>query len=54
VWLRATGTGRWRYQLRRGLGPGTYRVYSRAIIREGFGEAAFATRDRNLRTLRVG
>jgi hypothetical protein len=46
-WLRASGSARWRFALKRALGAGRYTVYSRAVIGAGFPEARFSAADRN-------
>ena len=53
IWLKATGTRRWRLKLTRALPDGRYRLQSRAVTRNGFAEARFSSKDRNSRTLRV-
>jgi hypothetical protein len=53
VWVRASGTSRWRLRLSRALPAGRYEIRSRAVIRSGFREARFSARDRNLAKLRV-
>jgi hypothetical protein len=53
VWIRATGTARWRLTLARALGPGRYEVRSRATIRAGLQEARFGAADRNLRRITI-
>jgi hypothetical protein len=52
-WLRARGTGRWRFGLKRALAAGRYTVYSRAVIGAGFPEARFTKSDRNLVRFRI-
>jgi uncharacterized delta-60 repeat protein len=52
-WLRASGTSRWSYVLRRALPAGSYVVRSRAVIRAGFAEASFSRRDGNLHSFRA-
>jgi hypothetical protein len=53
VWIRATGTARWRLTLARALGPGRYEVRSRATIGAGLQEARFGSADRNLRRITI-
>jgi hypothetical protein len=52
-WLRARGTTRWRFTLRRALPAGRYAVYSRASIGAGFAEAKFSAKDKNRIDFRV-
>jgi hypothetical protein len=47
-WLRATGTTSWRYELKRSLPKGRYRVYSRATDRGGLAESGWTKADRNV------
>ena len=51
--VRATGTTRWRFALRKALATGRYTVYSRAVIGAGFPEASFAKADRNRVQFRI-
>jgi hypothetical protein len=53
VFLRASGTSRWTYALKRPLSPGRYVVYSRAVDRSGRRETAFGRGDGNRRTFRL-
>jgi hypothetical protein len=53
-WLRADGTGHWRFKLKGSLPAGHYVVYSRATIRAGFREARFSAKDRNRMAFEVG
>ena len=53
VWLRASGSSSWRLSLARSLPKGRYEIRSRAVIRAGFREGLFSSRDRNLVKLTV-
>ena len=51
--LRATGTTRWTYRLKRRLPKGRYVVYARAVDAAGVAERSFTAADGNRRTFRV-
>jgi hypothetical protein len=53
VWLKASGTTRWTYELSRKLPKGTYVLISRATDGEGKAEASFSVNDRNLVQFKV-
>jgi hypothetical protein len=53
VWLRAKGTRRWRYSLRKRLPRGRYVLLSRATSKAGISETSFSRRDRNRIAFRV-
>ena len=53
VWLRARGTTRWAYRIRRRLPRGRYVLYSRATDAAGVSEAVFTSRRRNRFALRL-
>jgi hypothetical protein len=48
AFLRATGTTRWRFRLKRRLPRGSYAVVARARATDGTVERGFSARDRNL------
>lgn len=53
VWLKASGTRRWRLRLSRRLALGSYVVYSRAITKDGAPEVRFSAKDGNRVALTV-
>lgn len=53
LWLRAKGTSRWTFTLRKRLPRGRYVVYSRVVTRARAVETSFTARDGNRRELRV-
>jgi hypothetical protein len=52
-WLRAQGTRRWRFKLRKTLPRGRYVIYSRALDKSGVPEQSFTARDRNRQVIRL-
>lgn len=53
IWLKAKGTVRWRFSLKRRLPRGEYTFLSRATDRAGIFEPSFTSRDRNRRKVKV-
>jgi hypothetical protein len=52
LWLRAKGTSRWKFRLRKALPKGSYALYSRAVDVGGFGEV-FSAKLGNRQTFKV-
>jgi hypothetical protein len=53
LWLRATGTSRWRYHFRRRLASGRYQLLIRVVNRAGVYDTKFAASHHDLVTFRV-
>jgi CSLREA domain-containing protein len=51
--LRAKGTAKWSFKLKRRLPRGSYVLYSRAVDRAGKSETKFSKRDRNRRAFKL-
>ncbi len=47
VWLKATGTAKWSYRLRKRLPAGSYTLYARATDNAGLREPSFSAADHN-------
>jgi hypothetical protein len=52
-WLRAKGTKKWSFKLRKALPKGRYAIYSRAVGKDGVPEAKFSARDRNQQVVKL-
>lgn len=53
VWLRAAGTHRWSFSLRRKLPAGKYRIYSRATLTTGATQTDFTKHSGNLKQVKL-
>jgi hypothetical protein len=53
VWLKAKGTRRWSFRLKRRLPKGRYVVYARAVNRAGVWDARFSPKRGNKRRFKV-
>jgi uncharacterized delta-60 repeat protein len=53
VWLKASGTTKWSYKLKRRLPKGSYRIYSRTTLSNGVVQTSFSSKAKSLRTLQL-
>ena len=53
LFLKAKGTKKWKFKLKRRLPRGRYVVYSRAVDKLGLAETSFSRKDRNRYAFKV-
>ncbi len=53
VWLRAGGTTKWSFKLKRKLAPGNYEIFARTTLTTGAVQTVFSSSDRSFRRLKL-